>query len=83
MPEAPRADPALEWVDPPPAARGGRRDVKGFVEKLQANPGQWAVFRKDAPHRADRQYLQRWGAEALVRSNGDGTHTVYARWPVS
>jgi hypothetical protein len=83
VPKKPEADPSIEWVDPPPPPRGRYRDVKGFIAKLQANPGQWAVVRKDAPSHNERQYLQRCGVEAVSRSNGDGTFTIYARWPVA
>jgi hypothetical protein len=76
---APAADAAIEWVDAPPGTQ--RRDVQGFVAALQANPGQWAIHARDTTHRGTATYLRHLGCQVKERSNGDGTMTVYARWP--
>lgn len=53
-----------------------------FVGEIKKQPGEWAVYRRDATEasvasQARARYPE---AEWTSRSNKDGTYTIYARW---
>lgn len=71
------------WQDPPRSGAGIRSAMAtDFVAILRQNPGKWAIKRTARYADAEMQRtLKKLGCEAVNRSNGDGTYTLYARWP--
>ena len=73
-----------EWRNPPTPKNGSPGQVRKFVETLQQNPNQWAVYSTGniakTGHSKAQQYKKRYpGPEWLVRSEGEG-YTVFGRW---
>ena len=73
---------AVEWEDPPPSRTNGAREA--FWAALDANPGRWAIYRRDAKSSGTGlTFIRARGYETTSRTNPDGTFTIYARKPVS
>lgn len=81
----------VEWKDPPPGETSpGKWDDD--ANELRANPGQWAIVRTANERKTldtlgttirkgrATSWLPAKSFEAVVRSNGDGTYAVYARY---
>jgi hypothetical protein len=74
----------MEWRNPPITKNGSPGQVKKFVEDLQRNPNEWAVYctgnSAKTGHSKAQQYKKRYpGTEWLVRKEDNG-YTVFGRW---
>ncbi len=67
---------------PTPTGASTRTDWAGVAAALSAKPGHWAAIgtstRRGHPLNARQRRLL--SLECQVRSNGDGTHTVWCRY---
>jgi hypothetical protein len=73
----PRVNEDIEWEEP---TEPRNRKKTAFWEATEARPGEWAVYARDSKSAGGAlAYLKGKGYDAVSRSNGDGTATVYAR----
>lgn len=75
----------VQWmtVDPPETSRR-RSKWKKVADELKTRPGVWAIVHEYSAAGGGSgpcTSLKRQGCEAVTRTNGDGTSSVWARWP--
>lgn len=83
LPTAPaRPKPKLTWTDPPPRRRGlpSDEEVKGLVNALKSNVGNWALVKKTT-RRPQTDCWRDLGVEAEGRKLTNGGWGLFLRWP--
>lgn len=81
---------SIEWETPPPVQRGAVANRGMFSsdvrDALRANPGAWAVVKRDVALGNGSHLHRRYGSEGFeftTRRNGNPSPTrgdLYARW---